>query len=77
MNIDKIKSRVADCKGKTLNFRFNGSRNQTEEFSGKIVEIYDYIFIVSIIDKKTNVKNSYKSFSYSDVLIKKLVVLNY
>lgn len=71
MNLDKIKDRVANYKGKTLNFRFNGNRNQIEEFSGKIVETYDYIFIVWIAES-----NFLKSFSYSDVLMKKLIVLN-
>ena len=71
MNLDKIKDRVANYKGKTLNFRFNGNRNQIEEISGKIVETYDYIFIVLIAES-----NFLKSFSYSDVLMKKLIVLN-
>ena len=71
MNIDNIKDKVATYKGQTLKFRFNGSRNQVEEFSGTIVETYDSIFTIM-----TNESNFLKSFTYSDVLMKKLVVLN-
>jgi len=71
MNIEKVKDKVSRYKGQTLNFRFNGSRNQIEEFSGVIVETYDYIFTIMIEES-----NFLKSFSYSDVLMKKLVVLN-
>lgn len=71
MNIELVKDKLNNYKGKTLNFRFNGSRNQIEEFSGKIVETYDSIFTIMVEEK-----NFLKSFSYSDVLIKKLVVLN-
>lgn len=71
MNIETVKNKVSEYKGQTLNFRFNGSRNQIEEFSGVIVETYDYIFTIMIEES-----NFLKSFSYSDVLMKKLVVLN-
>ena len=69
MNIEKIKSRIDFYKGKKLNFRFNGARNQIEEFNGIITNMYPSIFIVKLIDN-----NSIKSFSYSDVLIHKLVI---
>lgn len=68
MNIDIIKDRVNLYKGKTVNFRFNGSRNRIEEFSGIITQTYPEIFIVKL---NTDVV---KSFSYSDVLIHKLVI---
>lgn len=71
MNIDKIKDKVATYKGQTLKFRFNGSRNQIEEFSGIIVETYNSVFTIMTSDS-----NFLKSFTYSDVLMKKLVVLN-
>lgn len=71
MNIEKVKNKLNNCKGQVLNFRFNGSRNQIEEFTGEIVEIYDYIFTI-----KPENSDFLKSFSYSDVLIKKLVVIN-
>ena len=68
MNIDIIKDRVNLYKGKTVNFRFNGSRNKIEEFSGIITQTYPEIFIVKLT---TDVV---KSFSYSDVLIHKLII---
>lgn len=71
MNIENVKNKMEEYKGQTLNFRFNGSRNQVEEFSGIIEGTYDYIFTIRIEDN-----NFLKSFSYSDILMKKLVVLS-
>lgn len=60
--ISKIKDKVIFYKGKKLCFRYNGTRNQIEEFEGVILECYNYIFLVQM-DKIV------KSFSYSDILI--------
>lgn len=64
MSIDKIKSFIEDNMNQQINFRFNGSRNQIEEFSGKIVSMYKSIFLV-----KVDGVSFTKSFSYADVLI--------
>ena len=32
MNIEKVRNKINSYKGQTLHFRFNGSRNQIEEF---------------------------------------------
>ena len=69
MNIEKIKNLIELYKGKTINFCFNGSRNQIEEFFGTIVATYPSIFTVEVKDNKI-----VKSFTYSDVLIHKLVI---
>ena len=69
MNIDKIKNKIDSYKGHVISFRFNGSRNQIEEFSATIVDTYPAIFTVRVVDS-----NFVKSFSYSDILIKKLVL---
>lgn len=69
MNIEKVKTKINSYKGQTLNFRFNGSRNQIEEFSATIIDTYPSIFLVKLEDS-----SQVKSFSYSDVLIKKLVL---
>ena len=69
MNIDKVKDRIDLCKGKIVNFRFNGTRNKIEEFTGDITHTYPSIFIVRNISNK-----ELKSFSYSDVLIRKLII---
>lgn len=64
MNIEKIKEQIESKKGKTLKFKFNGSRNQVEEFEGKIVNTYPGIFLVQL----DNQVHMVKSFSYSDLL---------
>lgn len=69
MNIETIKNKIINYKGQKINFRFNGSRNQIEEFSGTIIDTYPSIFTVKVLDKEV-----VKSFSYSDVLIHKLVI---
>ncbi len=71
MTIEKVKDKVNSYKGKNLKFRFNGSRNQIEEFEGTIINTYDAVFIIRLHDNQM-----IKSFSYSDMLIKKLVVLS-
>lgn len=69
MNIEKVRDRINLYKGKTISFRFNGNRNQIEEFSGTITDTYPSIFIVKVVDN-----GIVKSFSYNDVLIHKLVI---
>ena len=69
MNIEKVKSKIRSYKGQTMQFRFNGSRNQIEEFSATIVDTYPSIFVVRLENTM-----QIKSFSYSDILIKKLVL---
>ena len=69
MNIEKIKSKIDLYKGKTKSFKFNGTRNKVEGFSGTIVSTYPSIFIVKVIDN-----GIVKSFSYSDILIHKLII---
>lgn len=69
MNIEKIKTRIGSYKGQTLQFRFNGSRNQIEEFAATIIDTYPSVFLVKLEDN-----SQVKSFSYTDVLIRKLVM---
>ena len=69
MNIEKVKNKISSYKGQTLSFQFNGSRNQIEKFEATVVGIYPSIFIVRVEDS-----SQVKSFSYNDVLIKKLVM---
>jgi len=62
MTIQKIKNSIVSELGNDVKIVFNGSRNRKEFYKGKIVETYNYIFIVKLdtLEKK--------SFSYSDVL---------
>lgn len=68
--INKIRDDIIKEKGKKLKFRFNGARNQIEEFEGVITETYNYIFTI----KTSNDKEEIKSFTYSDVLIDNLEI---
>ena len=68
--IETIRKKLTEVKGKRINFRYNGSRNQIEEFTGIITEMYDYVFTIKII----NSNNKLKSFSYSDVLTNTLEI---
>ena len=70
MNIEKIKVNLENNKGKLLNFKFNGSRNQTETFTGTIENTYNYVFLV----KLDNDNEQSRSFSYSDVLTESLEI---
>ncbi len=69
MMLDKVKTFVASNKGIDHIFRFNGIRNQNEEFSGRIVGVYPAVFTIELDNKVI------KSFSYSDLLINNLEVL--
>jgi len=70
MNIDMIRSYIYKRKGKLLNFRYNNGRGQFDNFSGIITNVYKGIFVVESITD-----NRVKSFTYSDVLIKNLLIL--
>lgn len=71
MNIQKIRHDLEDKKGQLLNFKFNGARNQIEEFSGEIVNTYPAVFLIRIQDENKLIK----SFSYSDVLTESLEII--
>lgn len=60
--IEMVRNRVSSFLDKDIMFRYNGSRNQVLEFSGRVVKCYKYVFIIDTGD-------IIKSFSYSDVLI--------
>ncbi|MDO4368975.1 MAG: Veg family protein [bacterium] len=65
--IDRVRSKIFSFEGKTIKFRYNGSRNQVEEFEGIILKCYNYVFVVSV-------QGVNRAFSYSDVLIGTLEV---
>ena len=69
MNIKRIKEKIELLKNKKIKLKVNGARNQIEEFEGIITETYNYIFIV----ETNNIK---KSFSYSDILINNLEIID-
>ena len=69
MILDKIKDNVINKEGKVIHFKYNGSRNQIEEFDGVIFKCYKYVFLIKPIDNGV-----VKSFSYSDILIGTLII---
>lgn len=70
MTLDKIKKIVRESLGISHLFRFRGARNQIEEFEGVITDLYPSIFIVT-----TN-NNVVRSFTYSDLLIANLEIVD-
>lgn len=70
MTLDKIKELVDKNKNKQKTFIFKGTRNQIDKFKGKIKNTYSVIFTVVSEDNKL------RSFSYSDVLIGNLQILD-
>ena len=63
MNKSIIKDKISSIKGKKIHFRYNGSRNQIEEFDGIIENTYNSIFTIRLDEK-----DSIKSFSYNDII---------
>ncbi len=72
MNIQKIKNNLESSKGKVLKFKFNGARNQVEEFMGTIENTYNYVFLVKIQDDSKQIR----SFSYADILTESLEIFD-
>ncbi len=70
MMIDKIKRKIIENVGVKHKFKFNGSRNQIEEFEGVINNTYNAVFTI-LVDEY-----SIKSFSYSDILTNNLEILD-
>jgi len=70
--IAKIRGELEQEKGKTLHFRFNGARNQIEEFEGSIENTYNFIFTIKT---KGDIERI-KSFTYSDILTQSVEILD-
>ena len=67
MNIEKIKHQILDLKGKEVSLLVNLGRNKEETYVGTIENVYPKLFTVKV-------DNIIKSFSYSDVLTKTIVI---
>ncbi len=70
--IDEIKKNVESKKGKKLKFKYNGARNQVEEFDGEIVDAYHFVFTIKTGEEVELIK----SFTYSDVLTETLEIFD-
>ena len=69
MKVDKVREEVELKTGEVLHFKFNGSRNQIQEFDGKIIETYSAIFVVKLVNE-----DNIKSFSYNDLITSNLEI---
>ena len=65
MTIEKIKRSISNNLGNEIMIVHNEGRNKVYEYTGKLVEVYNNIFIV--LDDKNSSK---RCFSYYDVLTK-------
>lgn len=63
MNKSIVKNNIETIKGKNIHFKYNGSRNQIEEFDGVIDKTYNSVFTIRLNDN-----NEIKSFSYNDII---------
>ena len=63
MDINTIKEELETNMGKEIIINYNLGRNKIERYNAKIKEIYNYIFIVEIIETL-----ELKSFMYSDII---------
>lgn len=70
MMLDKVREEVRSNLNVSRKFVFHGTRNQIEEFEGIISALYPAIFVVTIDENKI------RSFSYSDLLIGNLEIIN-
>ena len=70
MNIDIVRSKIENIKGKNYSFRFNGNRNQVEEFNGIITNTYPAIFIIHSSEDKV------RTFSYNDIITSSLEIID-
>ena len=70
MNQEKVRNSVISHINITHKFLYCGSRNQKEEFTGRITKCFPSIFII-----ETN-NNCIKSFSYNDFAIKNIKIIS-
>ncbi len=65
--ISEIKKYIKSCKGKKLKIKIDVGRNKKEVYVGTVVDTYSNIWTF-----KT--ENVVKSFSYSDILTKQVII---
>ena len=70
MTLEKIRKIVKENLGVMHSFRFKGTRNQIDEFDGVITNIYPSIFLITMDN------NMVRSFTYSDLLIDNLQIVD-
>ncbi|MEG0025734.1 MAG: Veg family protein [Bacilli bacterium] len=73
MNINLVKEELNTHIGADVTIKYNLGRNKYESYNVRIKELYNYIFLVEMLDDKNL---EIKSFSYSDI-ITKTIKINY
>ena len=63
MNINVIREKIESNLGKEVFIKYNLGRNKIEKYNAKIKEIYNYVFVVEVLNT-----NEVKSFTYSDII---------
>ena len=63
-NLELVKEKIKQIKGKDLKIRLNRGRNKIQFFNGRIDEIYSSVFVVQIYDSVFD----RLSCTYQDVL---------
>ena len=70
MMLEKMKKSLYFMVDKPHHFRFNGSRNQIDEFKGVISNLYPRVFTIQMENGIT------RSFSYNDLLTHHLEIID-
>ena len=70
MILEQVKTKINKLVGKNCHFVYRGSRNQNDVFDGVIVKTFPSVFLVTTVDGIN------KSYSYNDVLISVLQIIN-
>ncbi|MBR3229273.1 MAG: Veg family protein [Bacilli bacterium] len=64
---DMIKNYLLPHIGKKVNIKYNLGRNKFESFNAEILSVYNCLFLVKLDN------NTIKSFSFSDIITKKII----
>lgn len=70
MNLDNVRMIIKEYLNIPCYFTYTGTRNQIEEFSGKIINCYHSIFVVETTEKVI------KAFSYNDYIMKNIKIIS-
>lgn len=65
-----IKKTLSSYLGKEVTIKYNLGRNKYESYRGIIKNLYNYVFLVEVLDEN----NSVKSFSYADIIMKTIKI---
>ncbi|MEG2311235.1 MAG: Veg family protein, partial [Bacilli bacterium] len=71
MNINLVKEELNTHIGADVTIKYNLGRNKYESYNVRIKELYNYIFLVEMLDDKNL---EIKSFSYSDIITKTIKI---